>query len=123
MVKLVALVGHRHGVDGLAKCRRAGLHVDHRERVGLRKVRAEQQRVGEVLRRSFHCKLRGCVEGRIRPHCHWSSSLFASKRMTACEHLSEQSKLYHITKTQVNPIDAETVSGLGNSSSCHSDAL
>src|SRR4249919_2993181 len=30
-----ALVGHRHGVDDLAVCRRAGLHVDHRERVGL----------------------------------------------------------------------------------------
>ena len=35
MVELVALVGHRHRVDDLAECRRARLHVDHRERVGL----------------------------------------------------------------------------------------
>jgi len=41
----------------------------------------------------------------------------------ACEHLSKQSKLYHILETQVNPIDAETVSGLRNSSSAISDAL
>ena len=77
MVELVALVGHRHRVDDLAEGGRAGLHVDHRERVGLREVRAEQQGVGEVLRRSFHRKLRRCVEGRIRPHRHWSASLFA----------------------------------------------
>src|SRR5215470_11916148 len=76
MVKLVALVGHRYCVDDLAKSARAGFYVDHRERVGLREVRAEQQRVGEVLSRGFHRKLRGCVEGRIRPHRHWSSSLF-----------------------------------------------
>ena len=35
MMKLVALVGHRHRVDDLAKCGRARLHVDHRKRVGL----------------------------------------------------------------------------------------
>ena len=48
MVELVALVGHRHRVDDLAISGRAGLHIDHRERVGLREVRAEQQSVGEV---------------------------------------------------------------------------
>ena len=90
MVELVALVGHRHRVDDLAVCGRAGLHVDHRERVGVREVRAEQQGVGEVLRRSFHRKLRGCVEGRIRPHCHWSSSLFASR---ACSTFDGRSTL------------------------------
>ena len=58
MVELVALVGHRHGVDDLAVGRRAGLHVDHRERVGLREVRAEQQGVGEFLRRRLHRKFR-----------------------------------------------------------------
>ena len=52
MVELVALVGHRHRVDDLAISGRAGLHIDHRERVGLREVRAEQQSVGEVLWRS-----------------------------------------------------------------------
>src|SRR5215212_5069130 len=31
MVKLVALVGHRHRVDDLAEGSRAGLYVDHRE--------------------------------------------------------------------------------------------
>ncbi len=35
MVELVALVRHGHGVDDLAKRWRAGLHIDHRERVGL----------------------------------------------------------------------------------------
>src|SRR3984893_1541167 len=41
MVEFVALVGHRYRVDDLAICARAGLHVDHRKRVGLREVRAE----------------------------------------------------------------------------------
>ena len=31
MMELVALVGHRHRVNDLAKCGRAGLHVDHRK--------------------------------------------------------------------------------------------
>ena len=35
MVKLVALVRHRHGVDDLAKGGRVRFDVDHRERVGL----------------------------------------------------------------------------------------
>ena len=78
MVELVARVRHRHRVDDLAKGGRAGLDVDHRERVGLREVRAEEQRVGEVLRRSFHRQLRGCVEGRIRPHGHGGASLEVS---------------------------------------------
>ena len=34
MVKLVALVGHHHRMDDLTVGRGAGLHVDHRERVG-----------------------------------------------------------------------------------------
>ena len=55
----------------------------YRERVGLREVRAQQQGVDEALRRSFHRKLRGSVEGRIRPHCHWSSSLFAKPLLEA----------------------------------------
>src|SRR5262249_11237237 len=79
MVKLVALVGHRHRMDDLAKGWRAGLHIDDRKRVGFGKVRAKQQRVGEVLRRSLHCELRRCVKSRIRPHWHWSISLFAFK--------------------------------------------
>jgi hypothetical protein len=108
MVERVALVGHRHRVDDLAECGRAGLHVDHRERVGLREVGAEQQSVGEVFRRSFHRKLRGCVEGRIRPHCHWCSPLFASRRplMWARVRFSEQPEL--ITKErQVSSIEAK----------------
>ena len=38
MVELVALVRHRQRVDDLAVCRRAGLYIDHRERVGLCEV-------------------------------------------------------------------------------------
>ena len=75
MVELVTLVRHRHRVDDLTEGRRAGFHVDHCERVGLRKVRAQQQSISEVLRRSFHSKLRRCVEGRIRPHHHLNASL------------------------------------------------
>ena len=74
MVKLVALVGHRHRVDDLAVCRRAGLHVDDRERVGLREVRAQQQGVGEVLGRRFHRQFRRSMEGRIRSHGHCCAS-------------------------------------------------
>src|SRR3981189_1188798 len=77
MMKLVALVGHRHGVDDLTVARRAGLYIDHGERVGLRKVRAEQQGVGEALRRSFHRKLRRCVKRRVWSHRHRTASLFA----------------------------------------------
>src|SRR5215831_15590825 len=83
MVELVSLVGHRHRVDDLAERGRAGLRIDDRERVGFGKIWTEQQGVGEVFRRSFHRKLRGCMEGRIRPHCHWCSPLSASRRMTA----------------------------------------
>src|SRR5882757_4438712 len=77
MVKLVSLVGHRHRVDDLTIGWRAGLHVDHGERVGFRKVRTKQQGVGEALWRSFHCKLRRCVKGGIWPHGHRTASLFA----------------------------------------------
>src|SRR5215467_15156152 len=41
MMELVALVRHRQRVDDLAKLGRTGLHVDHGERVGFRKVRAK----------------------------------------------------------------------------------
>jgi hypothetical protein len=82
MVELVSLVGHRYRVDDLAERGRAGLRVDDRERVRLREVGAEQQRVGEIFRRSFHRKLRGCVEGRIRSYCHRTSPPFHSRRMT-----------------------------------------
>ena len=75
MMELVAVIGHDHGVDDPAEARRAGLHVDHRERVGLGEVRAEQQGVGEGLRRSFHRQPRRGVEGRIGPHRHRHSSL------------------------------------------------
>src|SRR5262245_49780618 len=77
-MELVALVRHRHGVDDLAIRARAGLDVDHCQGVRFRKIGAEQQSVSEVLRRSFHRQLWRRVEGRIRSHCHWSSSLFAS---------------------------------------------
>ena len=75
MMELVAGIGHDHGVDDPAEARRAPLHVDHRERVGLGEVRAEQQGVGEGLRRSFHRQPRRGVEGRIGPHRHRHSSL------------------------------------------------
>jgi len=68
MVKLVSLVRHRHSVDDLTVCRRAGLHIDYRERIRLREVRTEQQRVSKVLRWSFHGKLRRCMKSWIRPH-------------------------------------------------------
>ena len=68
MVEFVALARHRHCVDDLAICRRAGLHVDYSERIGLREVRPQQQGVREFLRRRFHRKLRRRVKGRIRPH-------------------------------------------------------
>src|SRR5262245_2228244 len=74
MVKLVPLIGHRYCVDDLTKCGRAGLDVDYGEGVCLREVWAKQQRVGEIFWRSFHRKLRGCMKGGIRSHCHWNSS-------------------------------------------------
>src|ERR1700676_4978285 len=49
VVKLVPLVGHRHRVDDLTEGRRAGLYVDHCERVGLREVWAEQQSIDKSL--------------------------------------------------------------------------
>src|SRR5262245_13919785 len=70
MVELVALVGHRHRVDDLAKSRRPRLHVDDRESIGFGEIRAKQQRVGEVLRWSLHCELRRCMKGWVRSHCH-----------------------------------------------------
>ena len=75
MVKLVALVRHRDGVDDLAVGRRSGLHVDHRERIGFREVRAEQQGIGKIFGRRFHGELRRCVEGRVGPDCHRTASL------------------------------------------------
>src|SRR5215204_1732609 len=83
MVELVPLVGHRHRVDDLTVGRRARLHVDHRERVRFREVRAKQQSVGEVLRRSLHRKLGRCVEGWIGPHRHRKASLLLSRRSAA----------------------------------------
>ncbi len=86
MVELVARVRHRHRVDDLAKGGRAGLDVDHRERVGLREVRAEEQRVGEVLRRSSSqaSGMRGksdqaswsweCLPGGVDAHRHDSAA-------------------------------------------------
>jgi len=46
MVQLVTLVRHRHRVDDLMKSA-SGFHVDHCERVGLRKVRAQQQSIAK----------------------------------------------------------------------------
>ena len=70
MMELVALVRHRHRVDDLAVSRRAALHIDDCERVGLREIAAEQRGIGEFLRRPFHRELRRRVKGRIRSHGH-----------------------------------------------------
>src|SRR6516165_3279776 len=83
MVKLVTLVGHRYCVNDLTKCGRAALDVDHCERVWFREVRAKQQRVGKIFWGSFHRKFRGSVKSRIRPHCHWNSSLFVPTAVLA----------------------------------------
>ena len=45
MMKFVALVGHRHRVDDLAISRGAVLDVNDGERIGLRRVAAEQRGV------------------------------------------------------------------------------
>src|SRR5579863_548292 len=70
MVEFVALVGHRHRVDDLAISRGAVLDVNDGERIGLRRVAAEQSGVSEFLRRPFHRELRRRVKGRIRSHGH-----------------------------------------------------
>ena len=70
MMKFVALVGHRHRMNDLAVSRRAALHVDDCERVGLRRIAAEQCGIGELLLRPFHRELRRRVKGRIRSHGH-----------------------------------------------------
>ena len=44
MVELVAFGRHRHSMHDLAICRRAGLHVDHSERIGLRESRGSAVR-------------------------------------------------------------------------------
>ena len=76
MMKFVTLVRHRHGVNDLAERRRVRLYVDHRQRVGFREIWTKQQSVGEVLRRSFHRKLRRCMKRGIWPDRHRTASLF-----------------------------------------------
>src|SRR4051794_40883940 len=77
MMKLVALVWHRYGMDNPAEVRRLRLDVYYGKRIWLGEVGTEQQCVGEALGRSFHCELRRRVKGGIRPHRHRSASLFA----------------------------------------------
>jgi hypothetical protein len=47
-MEFVAFVRHRHRVDHLTVGRRAGLHINDGERVGLREIGTKQQRIGEV---------------------------------------------------------------------------
>src|SRR5690349_9413428 len=86
MMKLIALVRHRHRVDDLTEGGRAGLYVDHCERIRLRKVRAEQQSICEIFRRSFHGKLWRCMEGWVRPNWHWNSPVLVDFRATLRTH-------------------------------------
>ena len=81
VVKLVALVRHRHGVDDLAVGRRSRLDVDHRERIGFREVRAEQQGIGKGFGRRFHGQLRRCVKSRVGPDCHRTASLLNGRKL------------------------------------------
>ena len=83
MVELVPRVRHRHRVDHLAESRGAGLHIDDGERVGRRSIRAQQQSVGEVLRRRVHRELRRRVESRIRPHVHCRASCGSLRFLSA----------------------------------------
>src|SRR5260370_33653438 len=76
MVKLVALVGQRHRMDHLTIGGRSRLYIDHGERVGFREVRAEQQGVGEALRRSFDRKLRRSIKCGVGSDRHCTASLF-----------------------------------------------
>ena len=66
MVELVPLVGHRHRVDDLAVGRRAGLHVDHRERVGLREVRAQIHVAGHNLGLLMRLLIGAGTDNRVR---------------------------------------------------------
>ncbi len=75
MMKLVTLIRHRHRVHDLAVSGRAGLHVDDRQRVGLREVRAEHEGEGQGLRRACDCLLRRRIECGIWSKIHWSTPI------------------------------------------------
>ncbi|MCY1287892.1 hypothetical protein D3C81_1003890 [compost metagenome] len=70
VMQFVALVGHRHGMHHRAVGGRAGLDVDHGQRVGARAVGAQQQGVGKFFRRRAHRELGRRVKRGIRPHVH-----------------------------------------------------
>src|ERR1700733_5136348 len=78
MINSIALVRHHHRVNDLAVSGRPALDVDDRERIGLRRVAAEQRCIGEFLRRPFHRELWRRVKGWIRSHCHDVSFPIAS---------------------------------------------
>ena len=65
VVELVADVGHVEPVQHLAVGRRAGVQVDHRQRVGPRTVAREQRRVAEALALGLHGQSRRGVEGGV----------------------------------------------------------
>jgi hypothetical protein len=90
--------GASHRVNHLTESRRARLYVDDCERIGLREVRAEQQSIGKVLRRSFHCKLRRCMKRRVGASSSWYCLLSlrgrAPTRLERCSQSIGSSSLY-----------------------------
>lgn len=80
VMKLVASVRHRHRVHDFSVGRRAGLHVDHGERVGSGKIGAQQQRIGKRFGRRLHRKFRRSVKSRVRPHAHGDALSMVSDR-------------------------------------------